>query len=103
MRYKILSSLWNWNLTPQLVIRTTGPLGRNLVRQYCTRRFPQLSTQEQEQMFEYLRSISSLDGSGEYAMARLLQPGAWARRPIGPRLSELKMPVVFLCKFSSLF
>lgn len=40
--------------------------------------------------------ISSSTGSGEYALAAILAPGAYARKPLFHKLAELKMPTVFI-------
>jgi hypothetical protein len=40
--------------------------------------------------------ISSSPGSGEYALAAILAPGAYARKPLFHRLAQLKMPTVFI-------
>lgn len=49
-----------------------------------------LITTEGKEFAEYYWNISTLRGSGEYALASLLSPGAWARRPLLNRLKELR-------------
>lgn len=49
-----------------------------------------------------MHSITVLPGSGEYALNRILEPGAWGRRPLATKLTQLKMPVTFICKFTLL-
>jgi cardiolipin-specific phospholipase len=44
----------------------------------------------------YRYHITSSTGSGEYALASVLSPGAYARKPLIHRLPELKMPTVFI-------
>jgi hypothetical protein len=97
--FGMFTKLWETGYTPQSFVRTAGPWGHKLVRQYCTRRFPDLEQEDMENVVQYIHGITCLDGTGEYALSRLLAPGAWARRPLAPRLSELQMPVVFYCKF----
>ena len=41
-------------------------------------------------------NITSSSGSGEFALAAILSPGAFARRPLFRRLAGLKMPTVFI-------
>jgi cardiolipin-specific phospholipase len=44
----------------------------------------------------YRYNITSSTGSGEYALAAILAPGAYARKPLMERLAKLKMPTVFI-------
>lgn len=41
-------------------------------------------------------NITSSPGSGEYALAAVLAPGAYARKPLIHRLAGLQMPTVFV-------
>lgn len=91
-----LSHMWQANYTPQWLLRTLGPLGRRFAYVYVTNRFPYLSASEQEIFGSYLDQISSLPGSGEYALNAILAPGAWAREPLHHHLPDLKMPCCFL-------
>ncbi|KAG9284241.1 hypothetical protein G9A89_002051 [Geosiphon pyriformis] len=88
--------LWNANITPQSILRWTGPFGPSLVSRYTSRRFAYLEEQDRIDLHDYLYQISSAPGSGEYALAKILAPGAFARKPLIHRLSELKMPTTFL-------
>ncbi|KAI8580565.1 hypothetical protein K450DRAFT_236239 [Umbelopsis ramanniana AG] len=88
--------LWDKNVTPMSVVRLGGPLGARLVNQYTSRRFAHLNTEEQHSLYDYLYHITSSTGSGEYALASVLSPGAYARKPLIHRLPELKMPTVFI-------
>jgi len=88
--------LWDKNVTPMSVVRLSGPFGANLVNQYTSRRFAHLETEEQHALYDYLYHISSSTGSGEYALASVLSPGAYARKPLIHRLPHLKMPTVFI-------
>jgi pimeloyl-ACP methyl ester carboxylesterase len=94
--WKFISSLWNWNFTPQLFIRSLGPAGPRLVRGYATRRFAHLEQAEIDALDSYIYHISAQRGSGEFALNRLLLPGAIARKPLHERLPNLKMPVTFM-------
>ncbi|CAG8491751.1 9707_t:CDS:2 [Acaulospora morrowiae] len=88
--------LWEANITPQLIMRWAGPFGPSLVSQYTTRRFAHLDVQDQIDLHDYLYHISAAPGSGEYALSKILAPGAYARKPLMNRLEGLKMPTVFL-------
>jgi cardiolipin-specific phospholipase len=95
---KWIETLWNANLTPQSILRWTGPFGPTLVNQYTTRRFSHLGEIDRIDLHDYLYHISCAPGSGEYALSRILAPGAYARKPLIHRLNKLKMPTTFLCK-----
>lgn len=88
--------LWNKNVTPMSIVRMTGPFGAGLVHSYTSRRFAHLTESEQHDFYDYLYNISSSNGSGEYALAAILSPGAFARKPLFMRLADLKMPTVFI-------
>lgn len=88
-----LNMLWNRNWTPQALIR--GPFGRKLSNLYIDSRFSFLPTMERECLAKYFYSISVGKPSGEYALAALLSPGAWAREPLHHLMGALKMPCVF--------
>ncbi|KAF7721126.1 hypothetical protein EC973_005373 [Apophysomyces ossiformis] len=88
--------LWDRNITPMSIVRLSGPFGARLVNGYTSRRFAHLSTDEQHDLYDYLYNITSSTGSGEYALAAILAPGAYARKPLLHRLSQLQMPTVFI-------
>lgn len=46
--------------------------------------------------FYHRYNITSSTGSGEFALAAILAPGAYARKPLFHRLSGLKMPTIFI-------
>ncbi|CAG8502699.1 2798_t:CDS:2 [Ambispora gerdemannii] len=88
--------LWNANITPQSVLRWTGPFGPSLVSRYTSQRFAYLEEQDRIDLHDYIYHISLAPGSGEYALSKILAPGAFARKPLIHRLSQLKMPTTFL-------
>ncbi|KAF9584969.1 hypothetical protein BGW38_004452 [Lunasporangiospora selenospora] len=87
---------WERNITPQSIMRWTGPFGPSLVAAYTSRRFAFLEEAELRDLNNYIYHISSKSGSGEYAMSTILAPGAYARWPLMDRLKDLKMPTAFL-------
>ncbi|KAJ3256272.1 hypothetical protein HK103_005635 [Boothiomyces macroporosus] len=93
---RFFRTLWSWNITPMSVIRTLGPAGPSLVRKYTSRRFAHLADEENKALEDYIYHISAQSGSGEYALARLLKPGAWAKKPLYHRVHDLKMPTSFI-------
>ncbi|KAI8819567.1 Alpha/Beta hydrolase protein [Fimicolochytrium jonesii] len=93
---KLFTAMWTWNLTPMTVIRSAGPWGPGLVKGYTDRRFSYLDETDAKDFRDYIFHISAQPGSGEFALSRLLLPGAYARIPLHDRLAKLKMPTVFL-------
>ncbi|CAG8457384.1 4027_t:CDS:10 [Ambispora leptoticha] len=66
--------LWNANITPQLVLRWTGPFGPSLVSRYTSRRFAYLEEQDRIDLHDYIYHISLAPGSGEFALSKILAP-----------------------------
>lgn len=91
-----LTYLWDRNVTPMSIVRMIGPFGASLVHTYTSRRFAHLDESEQHDLYDYLYHITSSNGSGEFALAAVLAPGAFARKPLFQRLAQLKMPTVFI-------
>ncbi|CAI2180319.1 6437_t:CDS:2 [Funneliformis geosporum] len=88
--------LWNAHLTPQLILRWLGPFGPSLVTKYTAHKFSHLEEIDQLDLHDYLYHISTAAGSGEFAITRILEPGAYARKPLIDRLYEIQMPTTFL-------
>ena len=65
-------------------------LGPKFASGWTTRRFAQLPPEEQMALSEYAYQIFRLRGSGEFALAYLLAPGAYARRPLIERVKKLQ-------------
>ncbi|KAF9936977.1 hypothetical protein BGZ65_001907, partial [Modicella reniformis] len=93
---KLALGAWERNITPQSIMRFSGPFGPSLVAAYTSRRFSFLEEDELRDLNNYIYHISSKSGSGEYALSTILAPGAYARWPLMDRLKDLKMPTVFL-------
>ncbi|KAH6895549.1 Alpha/Beta hydrolase protein [Thelonectria olida] len=81
--------LWDQNISPFSVVRLTGPLGPRFVSGWSSRRFNHLPPDESKALHDYSFSIFKQKGSGEYALAYLLAPGAYARRPVINRIQEV--------------
>lgn len=70
-------------------------VGPKFASGWTTHRFGQLPTQEEkEALSQYAYQIFRLKGSGEYALAYLLAPGAYARRPLIERVKGLQNDTV---------
>ena len=96
IRALIRTARWLWarDVTPQWVTRTAGAyLGRAMLWKYVDRRLRPAHAHwarigvTPEQVLEYLYHISAMDGSGEYALSKLLAPGAYAHNPLCDRLA----------------
>ncbi|CAG8983843.1 hypothetical protein HYALB_00005481 [Hymenoscyphus albidus] len=84
---KWLTYLWDANVSPFSIIRWTGPLGPRFVSGWTSRRFSHLPDQESEALHTYAYSLFRQKGSGEYALAYILAPGAFARSPLIRRIA----------------
>ena len=91
-----ITRLWINNITPQWLIRIAGPWGPDLMQKYTGSRFRTLQAAEICHLKDYLYHISADAASGEYALAAILSPGAWAREPLLPKLCNLQMPTTFI-------
>ncbi|KAJ6784293.1 hypothetical protein PWT90_10039 [Aphanocladium album] len=81
--------LWDANVSPFSIIRMTGPLGPRFVSGWTSRRFNHLPGPESQALHDYAFSIFKQKGSGEYALAYILAPGAYARRPVINRIQDV--------------
>ena len=83
---KWLVYLWDANISPFSFVRWAGPLGPRLVSGWTSRRFSHLPPDEAIALHDYAYSLFRLRGSGEYALAHILAPGAFARSPLIRRI-----------------
>ncbi|KAF2435431.1 alpha/beta-hydrolase [Tothia fuscella] len=83
---KWLTYLWDANISPFSVVRWAGPLGPRLVSGWSSRRFSHLPPEESQALHDYSYSLFRQRGSGEYALAYILAPGAFARSPLIRRI-----------------
>ncbi|PPJ61386.1 hypothetical protein CBER1_10617 [Cercospora berteroae] len=81
-----LTSLWDANISPFSIVRLSGPLGPRLVSGWTSRRFAHLPEDEAQALHDYSYSLFRQRGSGEYALAHVLAPGAFARSPLIRRI-----------------
>ncbi|POR35220.1 Putative cardiolipin-specific deacylase, mitochondrial [Tolypocladium paradoxum] len=86
--------LWDANVSPFSIVRMTGPLGPRFVSGWSSRRFNHLPPNEAQALHDYSFSIFKQKGSGEYALAYILAPGAYARRPVIDRIHEVGRQVI---------
>ena len=86
---KWLTYLWDANVSPFSLVRLAGPLGPRLVSGWTTRRFSHLPEEEAQALHDYAYSLFRQKGSGEYALAYILAPGAFARSPLIRRIGKV--------------
>lgn len=91
---KIISYLWDANLSPFSIIRWAGPMGPRLVSNWTSQRFSHLPAPEAAALHDYSYSIFRLRGSGEYALTYILAPGAFARSPLIRRIQGVGRQVI---------
>ncbi|KAH8700444.1 alpha/beta hydrolase [Talaromyces proteolyticus] len=91
---RIISYLWDANVSPFSIIRWSGPMGPRLVSGWTSRRFSHLPAPEAAALHDYSYSIFRLRGSGEYALTYILAPGAFARSPLIRRIQGLGRQVL---------
>ena len=82
-----LTYLWDANISPFSLVRWSGPLGPRFVSGWTSRRFSHLDSDEAQALHTYAYSLFRLRGSGEYALAYILAPGAFARSPLIRRIA----------------
>ena len=84
---KWLTYLWDANISPFSLVRWAGPLGPRFVSGWTSRRFSHLPPEEATALHTYSYSLFKQRGSGEYALAYILAPGAFARSPLIRRIN----------------
>ncbi|KAL8996338.1 MAG: hypothetical protein Q9169_004138 [Polycauliona sp. 2 TL-2023] len=83
---KWLTYLWDANISPFSIVRWSGPLGPRFVSGWTSRRFSHLPPEEAQALHNYAYTLFKQRGSGEYALAYILAPGAFARSPLIRRI-----------------
>lgn len=81
--------LWDANVSPFSLVRLSGPIGPRLVSGWTTRRFSMLPPDEAKALHDYAYTLFRQKGSGEYALAYVLAPGAYARSPLLRRIADV--------------
>ena len=82
-----LTYLWDANISPFSLVRWTGPLGPRFVSGWTSRRFSHLPPEQAHALHMYAYTLFKQRGSGEYALAYILAPGAFARSPLIRRIA----------------
>ncbi|KAI9824387.1 MAG: hypothetical protein M1832_001922 [Thelocarpon impressellum] len=89
-----LTYLWDANISPFSIVRWSGPLGPRFVSGWTSRRFSHLPPEEAQALHNYSYSLFRQRGSGEYALAYILAPGAFARSPLIRRIQGVGRQVI---------
>lgn len=91
---KWLTYLWDANISPFSLVRWSGPLGPRLVSGWTSRRFSAMPEPEAKALHDYAYSLFRQRGSGEYALAYILAPGAFARSPLIRRIGHVGRGII---------
>lgn len=91
---KWLTYLWDANISPFSLVRWAGPLGPRFVSGWTARRFSHLDTEEAQALHSYAYTLFKQRGSGEYALAYILAPGAFARSPLIRRIGGVGRQII---------
>lgn len=89
--------LWNSHISPFSILRSSGFFAPKLVSRWTHRRFGDLAPSARDAMHTYAYRIFTAKPSGEYALTRILAPGAVARMPMISRIpGALKCPSTWI-------
>lgn len=90
--------LWEANLSPFAILRTSTIFGPMLAGGYTSRRFASLPDEDLRALHAYCYDVFTSRGSSEYCLAHILAPFGYARMPIVRRISNLpkSLPVAFI-------
>ncbi|KAH3684775.1 hypothetical protein WICPIJ_004239 [Wickerhamomyces pijperi] len=93
-----LKFVWDRNLSPFSLVRFMGPWGPSITSRWSFNRFGKTEGFENTMKLHiYSYNTFVARGSGEYALTRLLAPGALARYPLLSRLPKnLKVDTLWL-------
>lgn len=83
-----ISYFWNHHYSPFFLVRSSTFLGPRFVSFWSYNRFNGFTTKERDAMHTYAYKIMTAKGSGEYAITRILAPGALPRMPLLDRLDN---------------
>lgn len=100
---QLFDYLWKKHVSPFVIMRLMGPFSSKLMSGWTTHRFSHIyyeDPQRFENIHQYFFRIFRAHGSGEYAITRVLAPGALARLPLLDRCPEkfakMKLPTLWV-------
>lgn len=88
---KTIRWLWERNVSPFSIVRKSGPIRSKMISRWTTFRFAHVYYQNPEHfqnIHDYFYRIFNGEGSGEFAITRVLSYGALARLPLLDRVPE---------------
>lgn len=86
---KFFAGLWEKNYSPLSIVRAMGPFAAKATSQWSYSRFARIDNEDELfKINDYTTRIFLAKGSGEYALTRILAPGALARMPLLDRLPK---------------
>ncbi len=90
--FKTFRAVWSSGFTPQDVVKYAGPKGKDWTSKLVTQRLFRVDDEDplKPLLCDYLYHSYALPGSGEYALNKILSPGAWAYSPLIERMPLLK-------------
>ncbi|KAK9447707.1 Alpha/Beta hydrolase protein [Limtongia smithiae] len=88
--------LWERHVSPFSFVRYTGPMGPQFVSLWTSHRFSTLPRDQASALHDYVLGLFTARGSGEYAITRLLAPGAYARIALLDRIKALQIPTLWM-------
>ncbi|CDK26413.1 unnamed protein product [Kuraishia capsulata CBS 1993] len=94
---RIFTTMWERNVSPFSFLRALGPFAPKLVSNWTFNRFGAIEDPlELMTVHHYTYKTFAAKGSGEFALTRILAPGAVARLPLLDRLpGKLKIPSIW--------
>lgn len=86
---KHITYLWEHNMSPFSILRVLGPWGPNVTKKWSFRRFGGTGDADMTmKLHVYCYNTFVAKASGEYALTRVLGPGALARYPLLNRVPK---------------
>lgn len=97
-RRELIQFLWDANLSPFAILRSSLFMAPMLAGGYTSRRFASLPDEDLRTLHAYCYDIFTARGSSEYCLAHLLAPFGFARLPMVNRVAALPktLPVTFI-------
>ncbi|ODQ66766.1 alpha/beta-hydrolase [Nadsonia fulvescens var. elongata DSM 6958] len=88
--------IWNHHFSVFSIIRASSFAAPKWVSNWSYWRFSNLPEEERDILHLYSYRLFSAKGSGEYAITRLLYPGAIARTPLIDQLNSIRCPTLWM-------
>jgi cardiolipin-specific phospholipase len=85
---RMVTYIWEHNISPFSFIRALGPWGPNITKKWSFRRFGENDPDMTMKLHIYCYNTFVAKASGEYALTRILGPGALARHPLLNRIPK---------------